>query len=431
MKACKGPGKSAFLAWVGLWFLSTRKHPKIVATSITGDNLSDNLWAELSKWMKRSPLLVHQFEWTATRIFHKEHPETWWISARTWPKTADPSQQAETLAGVHADAVMFLIDEAGGIPPAVVATAEAGLANASKEEGREAFLVMAGNPTELDGALYQACVRNRAFWHVIAISSAPDDPNRTPRVSVEWAREQIAMYGWDSPFVLVNIRGEFPPGSSTALISVADAEAALGRQLTPQEYAEDPKVLGVDVARFGDDTTEILLRQGRAVKKPRTLRNLDTVQVAGQVAQIIEKHEPDAVFVDETGLGGGVVDNLRALGFQVIGVQFGAAANEDRVYQNRRCEMWWRMGQWLRGGGALPASVGEFVSELTGPMYWFDEKGRVCLESKKDMKKRGLPSPNKADALALTFAGNVARKGVREALGLPSSPMRAEYNPFA
>ena len=113
MKACKGPGKSALLAWIILWFLATRPHPKIAATSISGDNLSDNLWTELAKWMRRSSFLSDTFTWTKTRVFAKDHPETWWASARTWPHSADAQQQADTLAGLHADYILFVLDEVG------------------------------------------------------------------------------------------------------------------------------------------------------------------------------------------------------------------------------------------------------------------------------------------------------------------------------
>lgn len=424
LKACKGPGKSALLAWIGWWFLATRPHPKVVATSITGDNLRDNLWAELAKWQKNSALLKAQFTWNAERIVYNAHPETWWASARQWPKSADPGQQADTLAGVHADHVLFLIDEAGGIPDAVVATAEAGLANAIQERGTEAKLVLAGNPTHLEGPLYRACTRERKLWWVKSISSAPDDPNRTPRVSKQWAQEQIDKYGRDNPWVLVNVFGEFPPGQSNALIGVEDAARAAGRVLAERDFQDAPKVLGVDVARFGDDETVIAPRQGNALFKLKVFRNLDLMQVAGQVAQVIDRWKPDAVFVDVTGLGAGVVDRLRQLKYAVIGVDFGGKPLQGK-FLNRRAEMWWEMADWLKGGGCIPDDA-QLLSELPGPTYFFTAKGQLQLESKDDMKARGLPSPNRADALALTFAAPVAQRDVR----FENRRAEHEYNPY-
>ena len=229
MKACKGPGKTAVLAWLIWNFLVTRPHPKIAATAITKDNLDDNLWAELAKWQKRSKLLEPAFTWQKTRIFCNEHPETWWASARTWSRSADATQQADTLAGLHADYLLFVLDESGGIPDAVMAAAEGGLANVVAGSGREAHLVQAGNPTHLEGPLYRACTSARARWHVTEITSDPDDPKRTPRVSVEWAREQIEEYGRDSPWVLVNVFGRFPPASINALIGPDEVRDAMRR----------------------------------------------------------------------------------------------------------------------------------------------------------------------------------------------------------
>jgi hypothetical protein len=179
MQASKGPGKTALLSWIAWNFLATRPFPKIAATSITADTLADTLWTEMAKWQTKSPFLMAAFEWQKTRIFSREHPETWWMSARSWSKTADANQQANTLAGSHADYILFLIDEAGGIPDAVMAAAEAALSSCI-----EGHLVIAGNPTHLSGPLYRAATTERRLWHVTEITSDPDDPKRTPRVSI-------------------------------------------------------------------------------------------------------------------------------------------------------------------------------------------------------------------------------------------------------
>lgn len=430
LKASKGPGKSTLLAWLIWWFLATRAHPKVVCTSITGDNLKDGLWAELSKWQKRSDFLREYFTWTASRIAAVEHPDTWWCSARTWPKGGDASQQADTLAGVHADHVMFVLDESGGIPDAVAAAAEGGLANASKEEGREAFLLLAGNPTHLEGPLYRACTSERAMWWVKEISGDPDDPNRAPRVSIDWAREQIAKYGRDNPFVLVNVFGRFPPSSSDTLFGPDTVADAMRRVIPEAAYKQDVKVLGVDVARYGDDRTVIALRQGRVVFQPKVLRNLDTMQVAGQVALIFDKHRPDGLFVDQATFGAGVVDRLLQLGYPAIGVDFGGKPVTDTKFANRRSEMWFRLAEWVGAGGVLP-DVPELVSELTAPKYKFDAHNKLLLEKKAEIKKRTGVSPDIADAIALTHAQPVAPRAVREVLQQRQTVGRAvDYDPF-
>lgn len=428
LKASKGPGKSTVLAWLMWWFLITRAHPKVVATSITGDNLKDGLWTELSKWQQRSELLKATFNWSADRVVSKHHPETWWASGRAWAKSANPAQQADTLAGIHADAVMFVLDESGGIPDAVMAAAEAGLANADKEAGREALLVQAGNPTELNGALYRACTRERSLWWVKEISGDPDDPKRAPRVSIEWAREQIRKYGRDSPYVLVNVFGKFPPSQSNALLGVDECVEASRRELHESVFRDEVKILGVDVARFGDDQTVLFLRQGPVAFKPVCFRGLDLMQIVGQVSRVMVSHKPDAVFVDATGLGSGVIDRLNQLGYGVIGVHNGSKAMDSTAFVDRRAECWWRMASWLKAGGCIPDDA-ELVADLVAPTYWFEAENRLRLESKKELKKRGLPSPDKADALALTWADVVAPKAMREMHG-QESRAALDYDPY-
>lgn len=430
LKASKGPGKSWLLAVLMWWFMATRLHPKIVATSITGDNLADGLWTELAKLQQRSDFLKAAFRWTATRIAAVDHPETWWMSARTWPKGGDASQQADTLAGVHADNVMFVLDEAGGIPDAVAAAAEGGLANASKEHGREARLLIAGNPTHLSGPLYRACTSERGLWFVYEISGDPDDPKRAPRVDIEWARAQIAKYGRDNPFVLVNVFGKFPPSSSDALFGPDAVAEAMKRVIAEAAYKHDVKVMGVDVARFGDDRTVIALRQGRVAFLPKVLRNLDTMQVAGQVALAFDKHKPDAIFVDQATFGAGVLDRLVQLGYPALGVDFGGKPVTDTKFANRRAEMWWRMAEWVQAGGVLP-NMPELVAELTTPTYKFNEHNALQLEKKSEIKKRTGVSPDIADALGLTFAAPVAPRELRELhRGNTVTGKAADYDPF-
>ena len=349
MKACKGPGKSTVLAWIAWNFLLTRLHPKIAATSITGDNLSDGLWTEMAKWQNASELLKKMFEWQKQRIFSKQHPETWWMSSRTWSKAADGQTQGETLAGLHADYLLFILDEAGGIPDAVMAAAEAGLAT-----GIETHLLMAGNPTHLEGPLYRACTSEAHLWHVVEITGDPDDPNRSTRIDVKWAREQIEKYGRDNPWVLVNVFGRFPPGSLNALMAVEEVNRALGRHLRPDSYQYADKRIGVDVARFGDDRTVLFPRQGRAAFRCVEMRGAPTHDVAARVALAQAKFEADTVFVDDTGgYGGGVIDAIGQAGMAPVPVNFSGKPDDGR-YFNRRAEMWFRMAEWVRTGGALP-----------------------------------------------------------------------------
>lgn len=397
MRACKGPGKTALLSWLSWNYLLTRPHPKIAAISISGDNLRDNLWAEMAYWQQRSPLLLELFQWRAERITCKAHPETWWMAARSWQKSADKSQQANTLAGLHAPYVMIIMDESGGIPDAVGATADAIFSGTI-----EAHIVQAGNPTHLEGPLYRACTSGAHNWKNYSITGDPDDPKRSPRVSIEWARDQIRTYGRDNPWVLVNVFGQFPPSSINALLGPDDVDRVMGIHVPESAYAKAAKVLGVDVARFGDDSSIIFPRQGVVAFKPQQLRNVDSLQGAGAVARKWAEWKADGVFVDNTGgYGAGWIDQLVGLGRSPVGIGFAQSPNDPR-FANKRAEIIWDMHMWIKAGGALP-DVPQLRSELTALTYSF--KGDKILIAPKDIIKVQLGfSPDFSDALALTFS---------------------------
>jgi hypothetical protein len=409
MKACKGPGKTAVEAWLAWNFLLTRPEPKVAAVSVTAENLADNLWSEMAKWQQRSPLLQATFEWTKTRIFCRQSPETWWMSARSWSKTADRAQQGSTLAGLHADHVLFILDESGAIPDSVMASAEAALSSCV-----EGHIVQAGNPTHLEGPLWRACTSERALWHVTEITADPDDPMRSSRVKAEWAREQIQKYGADNPWVLVNVFGRFPPGSLNTLIGPDECREATKRFYRPEDIAGHARVLGVDVARFGDDASVIFPRQGLVAQRPLKFRNLDGTQGAGVVARKWKEWGADAVFIDDTGgWGASWIDNLRRIGHQPIGVGFAGRPNDPR-YENKRTEMYFEAIEWIRAGGALP-DVPELIAALSQTTYSF-RGDRLLLEPKEQVKQRLGYSPDDADALALTFAQSVAARPVYASL---------------
>lgn len=399
LQACKGPGKTGFLAWAIWQFLCTRRHPKVAATAISGDNLRDNLWSELAKWHAASPFLQAAFEWTLTRIVARDHRETWWASARTWARSANREQQANTLAGLHADHVLFVLDESGGIPDAVMAAAEGGLST-----GKETRILQAGNPTHLEGPLYRAATSERHLWSVIEITGDPDDPDRSPRISAQWAREQIEKYGRDHSWVLVNVFGRFPPASMNALIGPDECSAAMRRHLREDQYSFAARILGVDVARFGDDQTVIFPRQGLASFKPVEMRRARTHDIAARVAKAWDAWEADACFIDDTGgWAAGVIDALILGGYSPIPVNFGGSADDPRYY-NKRAEMYFKATDAIKAGAALP-NLPELTRELTAHTYEFSRSGKLQI-LEKDLVKEALQgqSPDHADAYVLTYA---------------------------
>lgn len=398
----------------------TRSHPKIAATSITGDNLADNLWPEFAKWQNKSELLKAKFTWTKTRIFSNDYPETWFISARSWSRSANKEEQGQTLAGLHADNILFLADESGGYPDSVMVAADAALS--SCEDGH---IVQAGNPTSLEGPLYRACTIERRLWHVVEINSDPDNPDRSPRVSIEWARQQIEKYGRDNPYVLVNVFGRFPPSSLNSLIGVNEVQDAMKRDHKGDEFKDAARILGVDVALFGDDSSVIFPRQGIQSFNPLIYRNIDGTTGANLTARKWKEWTADACFVDNTGgFGSSWCDNLRRLGYQPIGVHFAEKA-KDGKYFNKRAEMMFECVQWIKDGGALPNHP-ELLAALTQTTYTF-KSDKLIIEPKDVIKEKLGYSPDVLDGLMLTFASPVVRFAKAPAGGGYQS---SSYDPF-
>lgn len=420
LQACAGPGKSAVLAWCGWNFLSCYadrgEHPKGAAVSITSDNLKDNLWPEFAKWQGRSPFLQAAFTWTKERIVANDHPETWFLSARSWPKSATPDEQGKTLSGLHSKFVLALIDESGAIPVTVLRAAEQALSNCTFGK-----ILQAGNPISLEGMLYAAASTLAHLWHVIRVTGDPDDPKRSPRIDLEWAQRQIDTYGRENPWVMSYILGRFPPSSLNSLLGPEDVQAAMRRELPVAAYNWAQARLGVDVARYGDDRTVIFPRQGKRAFLPQVMRHkrdsaVSTDIATAVIAKRIEFKRAPIVMDATGGWAAGASDVLRAMDVSQapINVQF-HAQGLDKRYKNRRAEMWFELAEWVKAGGWLPL-LPELVGELSTATYTF-VNGQFQLEPKDQIKERLGRSPDLADALALTF-------GVPEVVPVLGPPAR-------
>lgn len=428
--ACAGPGKSAVMAWCGLNFLTCYgdigEHPKGAVVSVTQDNLKDNIWPELAKWMGRSEHISNTFEWTKERIYCKDHPETWFLSARSWSKAANPEEQGRTLSGLHSKYVLCLIDESGEIPLTVLKAGEQALSNCTWGK-----IIQAGNPTSHDGMLYAAATALRHLWHVISITGDPDDPNRSPRVDLEWAKQQIATHGREDPWVMAYILGQFPPSSINTLLSIQEVDAAMKRVVLPQDIEFAQKRLGIDVARGGLDKTSLFPRQGLQAYRPVNMSHARGHDVAARAAVAKERWHWEMCFVDDTGgFGGSVCDSFIQASIPHIPVNFSGSAIDSR-YFNKRSEMWFEMAKWVKRGGSLP-NLPKLRRELTTPTYSF-QKGKFRLEEKDQIKARLKFSPDDADALALTFAlPDMPRTdGVPMNPGGKAGKLKSEWDPFA
>lgn len=399
-KACKGPGKSCGDAWVALWAMTCFAYLKGYAISITGENLRDNLWAELATWQQKSPFLTEMFQWQAERFFAKEAPENWFISARQWSKSADKTQQSNTLAGLHAEHTLVIIDEAGDIPSAVTEAADASLSTGAWNR-----IIMTGNPTQTSGPLYDACTSQRHLWKVIEITGDPDDPKRAKRIKVDWAREKIAALGRYNPWVLINVFGQFPPAGWNKLLGPEHCVASYNRFLDDKAWKPHAHVMGVDPARFGDDEAIIMRRRGRLAFAPRGFRNLSSTDLAEQVLKEILDEKVDMTFIDVTGQGVGVYDHIVFLGHadKVMPINFGEKAQEPERYVNRRTEMYDRAAKWVKEEGKLPHDP-QLNQELCAHEFDYDPKSRMLLTPKDDVKMLIQRSPDRADAFVLTFA---------------------------
>lgn len=416
-----GIGKSAMAAWLTLWIMSTRPHSKGVVTANTGEQLSSKTWAGVSSWLSKS-INKHWFTITtgkgAMRMMHIDHPDSWRVDAQTCRE-----ENSESFAGLHAasSTPWYLFDEASAIPSKIWEVSEGG-----KTDGEPMHFCF-GNPTRNTGAFSECFGKNRHRWKTRYIDSRSVEITNKELLS-KWVQD----YGEDSDFVKVRVRGVFPSASSMQFIPRDICDAATTRELLDNSRAGTPCAVGVDVARFGDDQSVIYTRIGRDARTftPKRFKKVDTVQLAAVVVahinELVLKGFRPTTFIDGGGVGGGVIDRIRQLGYNVIEVQFGGKANDPRKYLNKRAEMWGKMRDWLEVGCIDKNEM--LITDLTSVEYCFTNADQIQLERKEDMKRRGLASPDEADALALTFAQDIpafigSEMGGRE--------IKRDYDPFA
>lgn len=396
-----GIGKSALISQIVDWAVSTCDDCRVVVTANTDTQLRTKTWPEIGKWFRLS-INSHWFNVTATAISSKDkkHERSWRADAVAWSET-----NTEAFAGLHNQGkrIVVVFDEASAIADKVWEVTEGALT----DENTEIIWVAFGNPTRNTGRFRECFGRLQHRWKTFQIDSRTVEGTNKSQLD-KW----VSDYGEDSDFVRVRVRGVFPRAGSNQLIPSDVVTAAATKEV--HVLPEDPLVIGVDVARFGDDQSIIRFRRGRDARSipPLKFRGLDTMQLAGRVAAVISEHRPDAVFIDETGVGGGVIDRLRQLNHDVIGVNFGSSADapvDGERCANKRAEMWARMRLWLKTGGAIDNDR-DLSNDLESVQYGYNTDNAIQLERKDDMKKRGLASPDDGDALALTFAYPVSKR---------------------
>lgn len=415
-----GIGKSALVAWLVDWIRSTRPHSQGTVTAVTAPQLRTKTWAQIAKWCKKS-ITAHWFDLTTgmgtMRMQHKENPDTWFCQAQTCAE-----ENSEAFAGQHAptSTSYYLFDEASGIVDKIDEVSEGGLTDG--EPMKFAF----GNPTKNTGWFRECFFSHGHRWDHTQIDSRSVQITNKKMIE-EW----IADYGLDSDYVKIRVRGMFPSMSAKQFFSITDLDAAFGRHLRDEQYMWAPKILVLDNSWEGDDQGVISLRQGLKFDVLRKFpKNDNDVEIANVLARLEDEHKADAVFIDG-GYGTGVVSVGRTLGRDWLLVWFGAAATEGSGCLNKRAEMYRDARDWMKSGGAIPRDhdmYNEALSVETVPRM----DGLIQIEAKKDLKRRGLPSPNIIDTLVLSFAFPVQAKHLA---GLPGQGvpdgMTREHNPFA
>ncbi len=408
-----GIGKSAEMGMLLNWGMSTCEDCKVVVTANTDNQLRTKTWPEISKWF-RLAINRHWFNITATKVasVDPDHTDSWKADAVPWSE-----HNTEAFAGLHnkGKRIILIFDEASNIADKVWEVAEGALT----DEQTEIIWLAFGNPTRNVGRFRECFRKFRHRWVQRQIDSRTVDGTNKDQIA-KWA----ADYGEDSDFFKVRVRGLFPSSSDLQFIGTGLVDAAMARVVTEAMVSHAPVVIGVDPSWSGDDEFAIYMRQGLHSKLIATYQKSDDdVLMAQRIAQLEDQYKADAVFVD-FGYGTGIVSAARAMGRNWTLVQFGGASS-DPAMLNKRGEIWNAMKEWLKAGGELNDQ--QTADELSAPEYRVKLDGKIVLEDKAELKKRAGISPNRADALALTFSFPVVKKSFYAGNGGHQST----YDPFS
>jgi hypothetical protein len=400
----RGIGKSALVSWLVIWMLTTRIGSTTIVSANSEAQLRSVTWAEITKWLSMA-MNTHWFEVSATRVMPakwltelverdlKLGTRYWGVEGRLWS-----AENPDSYAGVHNfSGVMLVFDEASGIDDSIWSVASGFFT----ENTPNRFWLAFSNPRRNSGYFYEAFHSKRDFWKNKIVDA------RTVEGTDKAVYQQIIdEYGADSAQAHVEVFGEFPNASDDQFIGSHVVDEAMERERYKDQSA--PIILGVDPARFGADSTVIAVRQGRDIIAIKRFKGDDTMETVGRIIECIEEFKPVLVNIDEGGLGAGVVDRMKEQRYKVKGVNFSNKSKNMMMYGNKRAEMWGDMRDWLKTA-SIPKDR-TLKTDLISPLMKPDSKGAIFLESKKDMKARGLASPDAADAIALTFAFPVAHR---------------------
>jgi hypothetical protein len=397
-----GIGKSTLVAWLVCWIMSTRPNCQGTVTANTFSQLETKTWASITKWMKLC-ITAHWFEIGASKIYRKGKRESWFVAAQTCRE-----ENSESFAGQHAadSSSFYVFDEASNIPDKIWEVAEGGLTDG------EPYFFAFGNPTRNDGKFHRVTFGSERDGRWLTRSIDSRDSSVTNKGEIEaWEKE----YGEDSDFFRVRVKGIPPRASDLQFIDSERVYEASKRRA--QVLRGEPLIVGIDIARGGGDSNCFMFRRGLDARSITSIRvpgeeTRDSMILVSKIIEVLERRfdgqPPDIAFLDGSGVGGPIPDRLKQLGWKnVHEVQFGGKP-PDRHYLNMRSFMWDRMKEWLLKGSI--SDDPQLHIDLCGPQFGHNKQDQLVLEAKENMKKRGLHSPDAADALALTFARPVAIK---------------------
>lgn len=395
VRSSHGVGKSMTVSALSVWFLLTRYPCKTVITAPTSAQLFDALFAEIKTLIKLLPVQVQQLlNVKSDRVELVAAPDAAFISART-----SRAETPEALQGIHSEHVLLIADEASGVPQQVFEAA------AGSMSGDNAHTVLLGNPTRSSGFFYDVFHRMSDQWRTFHVSAFD-----SPRVSKDYIDEMRMRYGEDSNVYRVRVLGEFPLADDDTIIPIGLVEAAMGRDIQVDERA--PAVWGCDIARFGSDKSALAKRKGNVITEVRTWANMDLMQTCGLIKaeyDALPHHErPVEILIDSIGLGAGVVDRLRELKLPVRGINVSESPSMKATYTNLRSELWFAMKAFLEQRNCKMPADDDLKAELAATRFSFSSNGKMQAEGKDSLRKRGLKSPDRADAVCLTLAGDAA-----------------------
>ena len=413
VKSGNGLGKGFSAAAAVLWFLHCHNPAIVLSTAPTFRQVRHILWRQIRRLYR-----------PAREVLAGKMLDTRWELAEDRYAMGLSAESADEFQGFHSPNMFIVVDEAEGVSDEIYEAIEAVMTSA------EPRLLLIGNPTTVSGAFHRAFHRafhqERHLYHTITIS-ALDSPNVLAGevvfpglTSAKWVQERQETWGEENPIYRARVLGEFPDQAEDTLIRLSDIEAAANGEVlagatgealaTPGNETADESgaalpdaVLAVDVARFGSDRSVILRRRGTAVEEIRTFQGLDTMQLTGWVISAINDSHPTRICVDEIGVGAGVVARLKEQGYRVRGINVARRARQDTLFANLRAEGYWRLRDLFSTSQISIPKDNQLMGELAAMRYSYDSQGRILIESKESMRQRGLPSPDKADALMLAF----------------------------